>query len=102
METIFRAIADPTRRGILDQLAKGDESVMSLARGFEMSLPAVSQHLKILQKADLVIGQRKGRQIVYHLNAAPLRKVSRWVRPYERFWKSRLDALGDHLRRRHG
>jgi DNA-binding transcriptional ArsR family regulator len=102
MNAVFRAIADPTRREILDRLAAGEESVTDLAKGFEMSLPAVSQHLRVLQEARLVRGQRRGRQILYRLNPAPLRQVSRWIGPYERFWRSRLEALGAHLRRKHG
>lgn len=102
MNTVFRAIADPTRREILDSLAKHDESVMELAKGFAMSLPAVSQHLKVLQKAGLITGHREGRRIVYQLNPAPLQRVSSWVNSYERFWRTRLDALETHLRSRHG
>lgn len=102
MDVIFRAIADPTRRGILNSLARQDESVTALAKDFDISLPAVSQHLKVLQNAGLVSGSRKGRFIYYRLNAAPLREVSRWIQPYERFWNARLDALEAHLRKRHG
>jgi DNA-binding transcriptional ArsR family regulator len=102
VNAVFRAIADPTRREILDSLARREESVMALAKDFEMSLPAVSQHLKVLKQAGLVSGQRSGRQIIYRLNPAPLRHISRWVHPYERFWRSRLDALDAHLGRRHG
>lgn len=102
MNAVFRAIADPTRRQILDTLARREESVMELAKDFEISLPAVSQHLKVLKQAGLIRGQREGRQIFYRLNPAPLRVVSRWVHPYERFWRMKLDALQAHLRRRHG
>jgi DNA-binding transcriptional ArsR family regulator len=102
MNAVFRAISDPTRREILDALARGDDSVMELAKDFAISLPAVSQHLKVLKQAGLVRGQRDGRRIVYRLNPAPLRLVSRWVHPYERFWRRKLDALHAHLRRRHG
>ena len=102
MNAVFRAIADPTRREILDALARKEESVMELAKDFAMSLPAVSHHLKVLRQARLVSGRRRGRRIIYRLNPTPLRLVSRWVHPYERFWKARLDALDAHLRRRHG
>jgi DNA-binding transcriptional ArsR family regulator len=102
MNIVFRAIADPTRRAILDRLARQNESVMELAKDFDMSLPAVSQHLKILQEARLVAGHREGRQIFYRLNPTPLAEVSRWMRSYERFWKTRLNALHHHLRRKHG
>ena len=102
MNEVFRAIADPTRREILDALSRKEESVMELAKDFNMSLPAVSQHLKVLREARLISGDRQGRRIFYRLNPKPLRLVARWMHPYERFWKNRLDALDDHLRRRHG
>jgi len=102
MNAVFRAIADPTRRQILDALARREECVMELAKDFEISLPAISQHLKVLKQAGLIHGQREGRQIFYRLDPAPLRVVSRWVHPYERFWRMKLDALQAHLRRRHG
>lgn len=102
MDTIFRAISDPTRREILDFLTRDEKPVAELAKSFDISLPAVSQHLKVLQKANLVTTRRKGRQIFYQLNAAPLRQVSRWVQAYERFWNVRLSALDQHLSKRHG
>jgi len=102
MNTVFRAIADPTRRQILDRLAAQEESVMALAKDFDMSLPAVSQHLKVLLEAKLVVGHRDGRQIFYRLNPTPLKDVSRWIGSYERFWRTRLHALEMHLRRKHG
>jgi DNA-binding transcriptional ArsR family regulator len=78
MSTVFRAIADPARREILDSLSVGEESVTELARAFSMTLPAVSQHLRVLQH------------------------VARWIHPYQRFWQAKLVALANHLRRRHG
>ena len=75
---------------------------MELAQEFDMSLPAVSQHLRVLQNASLVLGHREGRQIFYQLDPAPLREVVQWIGSYERFWRTRLDALGRHLRRKHG
>jgi DNA-binding transcriptional ArsR family regulator len=102
MNDVFRAIADPTRREILDSLARKSESVTELAKDFAMSLPAVSQHLRVLQDAQLITGHREGRHIFYRLNPAPLRTVALWIDPYERFWRASLDALETHLRRRHG
>jgi DNA-binding transcriptional ArsR family regulator len=102
MDAVFKAIADPTRRRILDHLALHEDSVLELAKDFDISLPAVSQHLKVLRRAELVQGERQGRQIVYRLNATPLLGVSRWIGSYERFWRTRLDALGSHLRKKHG
>ena len=102
VDSVFKAIADPTRRRILDHLALGEDSVMELAKDFAMSLPAVSQHLKVLRAAELVQSERHGRQIVYRLNATPLQDVSTWIQSYERFWRTRLKALGAHLRKKHG
>jgi DNA-binding transcriptional ArsR family regulator len=99
---VFRAIADPTRREILDSLSKKEESVSELAKDFSMSLPAVSQHLKVLQDAQLISGHREGRHIFYRLTPAPLRVIARWIDPYEQFWRTKLDSLESHLRRRHG
>lgn len=102
MQTVFRAVADPTRRAILDCLATKEESVLNLAASFDITLPAVSQHLRVLQDAHLVTRRREGRRIFYQLNPEPLSEVARWIHPYERFWHERLDALGTHLRRRYG
>jgi DNA-binding transcriptional ArsR family regulator len=102
MSDVFRAIADPTRREILDSLAGKEVSVSEIAKAFSMSLPAVSQHLKVLQDAQLIAGHREGRHIFYRLTPAPLRTIARWINPYERFWQARLDDLDEHLRRRHG
>jgi DNA-binding transcriptional ArsR family regulator len=99
---VFRAIADPTRREILDSLARKEVSVGELARDFSMSLPAVSQHLRVLQDAQLIVGHREGRHIFYHLTPAPLRVIARWVNPYEKFWKTKLDSLEAALVKRHG
>ena len=102
MNTVFRAVADPTRRAILDCLVNKEESVMKLAASFDMTLPAVSQHLRVLQSARLVTRRRDGRNIFYQLNPEPLNQVAKWIHPYERFWHKRLHALGEHLRRKHG
>jgi DNA-binding transcriptional ArsR family regulator len=102
MNAVFRAIADPTRRRILDRLAVKEESVMELAKDFDSTLASVSQHLKVLQEAHLIAGHREGRQIFYQLNPAPLQEVSQWIGSYKRFWRTRLHALGEHLRRKHG
>ena len=101
MNDVYRAIADPTRREILDCLAKKEESVTQLAKAFSMSLPAVSQHLKVLQDSRLITGRREGRYIFYRLSPGPLREVALWLNPYGRFWRERLNALDAHLRRRH-
>lgn len=103
MNAVYRAISDPTRREILDLLLdKDEESVKELTKDFEMSLPAISQHLKVLREAGLIARRREGRHIFYRLNPDPLYGVARWIHTYERFWKKKVNALEAHLRRRHG
>jgi DNA-binding transcriptional ArsR family regulator len=94
---VFYAIADPTRRRLLDLLGGGDQSVNSLAGQFDVTVSAVSQHLRLLREAGLVTVHRSGRERWYRLKAEPLQRVADWVRHYERFWHDRLDALGKHL-----
>lgn len=97
LDSVLAALASPVRRRILDQLAAGDRSVGALAAPFEVSRPAISQHLHILLEAGLVSEQRTGRERHYRLEAERLRLVERWVRGYERFWRDKLAALGDYL-----
>lgn len=94
---IFVAIADPTRRALLDRLRDGEQAVKQLAEPFEMSMPAISQHLQVLCEAGLVEVRKVGRQRLYRLNPEPLKEVSEWVNPYEQFWQEKLDALGKYL-----
>jgi DNA-binding transcriptional ArsR family regulator len=98
-ENVFRAIADPTRRGLLDRLRHGPSAVGPLAARFDLTLPAVSQHLRVLREADLVREQRDGRLRVYRLHPAPLREVLDWITHYERFWQDKLGALERYLDR---
>ena len=93
----FHAVADPTRRAILDRLQTGGMPVGQLAAGFRMSRPAVSKHLKVLRQARLVREQREGRQRVYRLSPAPLSDVAEWVESYRRFWEINLQSLKRHL-----
>ncbi len=94
---IFQAIADPTRRALLDRLRDGEQPVKQLAEPFNMSLPAISQHLQILCEAGLVQVRKAGRQRLYRLNPEPLKEVSDWITHYEPFWQEKLDALGKYL-----
>jgi len=94
---VFHAIADPTRREILDLLSRGERTVNSLVAEFRISQPAVSQHLKVLRDVDLVGERRQGRQRIYRLRAGPLKQVADWVTLYRQFWTARLEALGDYL-----
>ena len=95
---VFEAIADPTRRALLDLLAERDYSVNDLVARFRVTQPAVSHHLAILRNAGLVRNRRAGRQRLYRLHGRPLREVYDWVLHYERFWTDKLAALGEHLR----
>jgi DNA-binding transcriptional ArsR family regulator len=94
---VFHAIADPTRRGLLDGLVAGEAAVGQLAASFDMSLPAISQHLRVLREAGLVTERRVGRERRYRVQPEPLREVVDWVQHFERFWNEKLDALGRHL-----
>lgn len=94
---VYQAIADPTRRGILDLLAAGERPVADLAAPFAISRPAISQHLRVLREAGIVAERKVGRQRLYRLQAEPLREVEAWLRHYERFWPRRLRALGEYL-----
>jgi DNA-binding transcriptional ArsR family regulator len=95
----FEALADPTRRRLLDMLAKGDLAVHELADRFDVTRPAISQHLRVLRDADLVRETRFGRERRYRLHAVRLRRVQDWVRKYEVFWDDKLAALGRVLER---
>jgi DNA-binding transcriptional ArsR family regulator len=94
---VFSAIADPTRRQLLNLVASGDRPVRILAASFAMSRPAVSKHLRILKEAGLVSEQKIGRERYYRLHPEPLRDVSSWVAHCEQFWREGLDRLGDEL-----
>ena len=94
---IFRALADPSRRQILDQLLKGDASVNELAEGFSTSRPAVSRHLRLLRQATLVVERREGRHRVYSLNPQPMAIADSWLRKYRAFWAARLHALKEFV-----
>src|SRR3984893_5393216 len=91
------ALADPTRRAILARLALGETSVTELAEPFEMSLPAVSKHLKVLERAGLIARGRDAQWRPCRLQAGPLKDVADWVEHYRRFWEESLDRLHDYL-----
>jgi len=99
-DAIFKALADPTRRTLLSLLAREGQSVMQLTSHFDMSQPAVSQHLRVLRLADLVVERRSGRNRIYELNPDPLFEAREWLDENVRFWASRLDRLGEHLRKK--
>src|SRR5205085_7093651 len=93
----FAALADPTRRRILAQLAQGDRCVTRLARPYAMSLPAISKHLRVLEKAGLLRRRRYGRVHEMQLEAKPLRQAAKWVEEYRKFWEGSLDRLAEYL-----
>jgi DNA-binding transcriptional ArsR family regulator len=98
LSATFAALADPTRRAILARLANGEATVMQLAQPFDMSLPAVSKHLKVLQKAGLIEQGREAQWRPCRLQAGPLRDAANWVEQYRQFWEQSLDRLGDYLK----
>ena len=93
----FAALADPTRRHILADLARADSRVTDLARPHNMSLPAVSKHLRVLENAGLLRRRRYGRVHEMRLNAEPLKKAAQWVEEYRKFWEGSLDRLADYF-----
>ena len=98
LDRTFAALADPTRRAILARLASGQASVTELAAPFSMSLPAVSKHLKVLERAGLVARARRAQWRPAELQAEPLHEVADWLADYRRFWEERLDRLDEYLR----
>lgn len=97
LSATFAALADPTRRAILARLASGETSVTKLAEPFEMSLPAVSKHLKVLERAGLIARGREAQWRPCRLEAGPLKDVADWVERYRRFWEESFDRLEDYL-----
>ena len=98
LTTTFAALADPTRRAILARLASGETSVTELAEPFEMSMPAISKHLKVLERAGLIARGREAQWRPCRLEAGPLKDVSKWIEHYRRFWEQSLDRLENYLR----
>ncbi len=96
---VFHAVADPTRRSILDRLRSGDAYVNELASGFRVSRPAISRHLRVLRKARLVRERREGRQRVYQLEPDRIEQVARWAEEYKQLWQHSLTNLKRHLER---
>ncbi|HEY4265325.1 MAG TPA: metalloregulator ArsR/SmtB family transcription factor [Micropepsaceae bacterium] len=97
LSTTFAALADPTRRAILARLALGETSVTELAEPFDMSLPAVSKHLKVLERAGLIARSREAQWRPCRIEPAALKDVDDWLGDYRRMWDARLDRLGDYL-----
>jgi DNA-binding transcriptional ArsR family regulator len=103
LDATFAALADPTRRAILARLASGDASVMELAEPFAMTQPAISKHLKVLERAGLISRGRDAQRRPCRLEAKPMAEANRWLEDYRRFWEGsfqRLDSLLDELKRK--
>jgi DNA-binding transcriptional ArsR family regulator len=98
LDRTFGALADPTRRSILQHLAQGERCVTDLAKPHRMSLPAVSKHLRVLERAGLVRRRRCGRMHQLKLEAKPMKEVQQWIEDYRRFWEGSLDRLDDYLK----
>ena len=101
-QAVFHAVAEPTRRRLLDNLSRGPRSAGHLARKFRSSRPAVAKHLRVLRRAGLVRAHRLGRHQIYSLTPAPLAAVERWIGRYQAFWSARLDELTEYIERSPG
>jgi DNA-binding transcriptional ArsR family regulator len=99
LSMVFAALADPTRRAILARLADGDATVSELAEPFSISLPAISRHLKVLERAGLISRSRSGQWRSSSLQATPLKEATDWMERYRVFWDASFDRLDAHLRR---
>ena len=98
LDATFAALADPTRRAILARLALGETSVTELAEPFDMSMPAVSKHLRVLERAGLIARGRAAQWRPCRIEAAPLKDVAEWAERYRHIWEARLDRLDDYLK----
>jgi DNA-binding transcriptional ArsR family regulator len=98
LDLVFSALADPTRRAIVVRLSAGEASVSELARPFDVSLPAITKHLAVLERAGLLEHEKEGRVRHCRLVAAPMKTADDWLSSYRRFWDDRLDSLTDHLK----
>jgi DNA-binding transcriptional ArsR family regulator len=101
LSATFAALADPTRRAILARVATGETSVSELARPFDMSLPAISKHLKVLERAGLIVRGREAQWRPCRLKAEPLKDAARWIDGYRQHWEQRLDRLDTYLHELH-
>ena len=99
LSVVFAALSDPTRRAIIARLAEGDATVTELAEPFSISLPAISRHLKVLERAGLISRSRSGQWRSSTLEAAPLKEATDWMERYRIFWDVSFDRLDTHLRR---
>jgi DNA-binding transcriptional ArsR family regulator len=97
LTTVFLALADPTRRAILERLARGEASGTELAQPFSISVPAISKHLRVLEHADLILHRKDGRTHRFRLAARPLKEAATWLEHYRQFWEAQFDSLDTYL-----
>jgi DNA-binding transcriptional ArsR family regulator len=97
LSTVLLAIGDPTRREILKKVSQSEPSVLEIAESFPISLPAISRHLKVLERAGLISRKREGRVHRFTLNPRPMKDASEWIKTYEQFWQGRLESLEIYL-----
>jgi DNA-binding transcriptional ArsR family regulator len=97
LDSAFGALSDPTRRAILERLAKAEATVTELAEPFKISLPAISKHLRVLEQAGLLLREKDGRVHRIRLNVDPLKDAVKWLERYRQFWEIKLDSLAQHL-----
>lgn len=97
LDQTFSALSDPTRRAIISKLANGEVPIMEIAEPFDMSLPAVSKHIRVLEHAGLVVRRKEGRTHYCRLNAKPLQDAAKWLVFYQQFWDAKLDSLATFL-----
>jgi len=97
LTTVFLALADPTRRAILERLAHGEAFGTELARPFSISVPAISKHLRVLEHADLILHRKDGRTHRFRLAARPLKEAATWLEHYRQFWEAQFDSLDTYL-----
>ena len=98
LDAVFSALSDPTRRAILEKLAAHECSVGELAKPFDMSLPAISKHLRVLEVSGLIVREKDGRVHRMTLNSKPMKEALRWMERYRRFWEARFDELDRYLK----
>ena len=101
LDSVFGALADPTRRGIVARLNRGECSVTELGQPFTVSAPAISKHLRVLEKAGLIARRKDGRVHYCRLRAKPLHQAGDWIQAQRRFWEQQFDALGAFLEKQH-
>lgn len=98
LDLVFSALADKTRRGMLAQLAEGEANISQLAGGYDISQPAISKHIRVLEKAGLITRTKAGRETLIRVNPGAIEDAQNWIGYYARFWKAQFDAVDTHLK----